>query len=465
MTTSDIPKILADAAGVDESTVLALMATAINGLIGRRNTLGDHAGTLQVPPMGVALVGADGAAPDLVNRLLEPARVYQKQLNARFRETDVRLIEDLLRGREGSTSRMEAQQALHTAIYGQGNQADRVEHNLVMEHTGRMIDFDLKAKGLVDRLDLILRPGFLIESPSVSTLKKDLQCLHMGSGLISGGAGFRVDHLKKAAIEMFGRCVSSERQPIPEILTGGRKGLTEQPHVSWILHFALESMEMLEIRNLVRDALLMDGGVGAERPIPPLQLTKTAFHAWTNTVGMVLRIRRTGEGYEHCLITDAEVVEFEERYRDYRHECNESGLVSRAIVQLPRLLLCTPLMIQLQNRSRPSVEHWFHHAEVLRERHQRLLQQVNCRSQADETIRLAERILQRIKLRAPLSLRDLLRSFDKQAAELYVPTLELMLLAGIIEEPAAKTYIPGKVQNLDGGLRPLLAQQQLKVVA
>lgn len=446
-------EVMAAASGVDESDAIAMMAAVVSGVAGPRNTLIEFAGPTRLAPLEMALVDDDGSGSDFFGRLLFAPRVSQEALVKRFHRLDEKLIKEVLVGKAGGQQHVDMLQKHTTAIFGPSSAFDMNEDRMIGE------------PDVLQKLDLVIRPRFLVESPTSRTLQESVTSLHMASGFLWGGSGFPVDDLTREDVGRFLGSIKGGRVPIPPILCGGRKGESQPTHVSWAMKTSLGAMTRNEVKALLKDALLLDVSPPSPKAMPSSEAALSAYHQWRRMIEVLLINRKEGEYFENAVETEEGSAEFEERYRSYRRECHEAGVVSQTVVQLPKLILCLPVLRGQHDRTHLSVEECFHHAEILCRRHQRLWLKANKRSEIESTVELAGRILEKIRKKNPLKLRDLLRGFDQQRKELYLPTLNLMLEAGLITESPAEVYHPGSVDEVEKALVPIVQSRHLRVVA
>jgi hypothetical protein len=440
------------------------MATVSNGISGPNATMIELGGPIAVPLVELALVEDDGRVTDLVDRLLYPARKIQNRLLQRFHRMDMKLLREVLAGEKGGINYRKALKEHERAIFGTGSYPIP-RHDIEFSPDGNIYDRDVIDDDLISRLDLVVRPGFLIESPKLTTLRKLVASLHRAAGLLWGGPHFLVDDLKREEIGKFLGQLRGGRVPVPPLLCGGRKEESQPCQVSWMLKAGIETTSRPEVQALLRDSLLIQASPTSMKSLPSQSEISSAYHSWQRLVDRAMYARRRGYDWEHGVANEHGRAEFEERNREYRIQCQKSGVRSQTVIQLPRILVCMPIAQNREDLIRMSVEECFLHAETLCRRHQQLWCKAKSREQVDETIQLAKRLLERIRDRQPLAQRDLVRSFDKQRKELYLPTLDLMQRAHLIVEGPGKVYTTGSARDVEGSLKPLIETQHLRVVA
>ena len=287
----------------------------------------------------------------------------------------------------------------------------------------------------------------------------------MASGFLWGGSAFSLDDLTKEGIGKFLATINGGRIPIPPILCGGRKGEFQPTHVSWAMKASLKALTRNEVKPLLKDALLLDVPTPSPKAMPSSETAQSAYHHWQRVTDVLLLNRREGEHFASAVETKEGSAEFEERYRDYRRECHKAGVVSRTVIQLPKLILCIPVLQGRHGRTHISVEECFRHAYTLCQRHQRLWLKARKQAEIESTLRLAEKLFEKIRVNLPVKIRDLARGCDTQRKELLLPTLELMLDAGLITKDPDKFYHPGAVSDVEAALKPIVENLHLRVVA
>lgn len=457
-------KVWAGANCVDESTVVGLMAALVSAMAGPRNTLSEHAGLIRVKGADIALIDDDGRGEDLIERLLQPARIIQSKLLNRFNHLDQELLREVLGLGPGKEYSREARTEHNTAIFGDGHYPD-VRRKTILTMQNEAQDPDMLRAEILDRLDLAVRPSFLVESPTLRGLDKIVKTLHMANGLVWGSGDFIADDLSKEDIGKLLGLLKGGRVEIPPILCGGRKNCTQPCEVSWVLKSGSEALARPEVMALFRDSLLVEA---LPRPLDALSSaknTQSACHFWQRILGDVLQYRRHGDSYCHEIEDDRAAIEFAQRYDNYLQECRANGIHSRAVAFLPKYIVCLPGFITSHASIQAGIDECFHHSEVLSHRHQRLWLKARNHSEVESELSLAKRLLDRIRRKQPIKLREIVRSFDTQRKELYLPTLNLMLETGLITGSPEMGYRVGAVSDVERALKPKIENHHLRAVA
>lgn len=457
-------KTLAGANCVDDSTMVGMMAGLASGIAGPRNTIIERAGPMRVKGADMILVDDDGRGEDLVERLLLPARTLQSHLINRFHSLDQGLLREVLGLGPGKEYSREARTEHNKAIFGNGHYPN-VSHEIMLNLEMETHDPDLVRKELLDRLELVVRPTFLAESPTVRSLEKIVKTLHMANRLVWGGRDFTADDLSKAEIGKVLGLLKGGRVDTPPILCGGRKDCSQPCEVSWILKSGSEALARPEVTALFRDSLLLEALPVPLDVVTPADEVKSAFHAWQRILDMLLSERRKGNSFCHGIGDDRSAREFAERYDHYIRDARENGIHSRAVTFLPKYILCLPGFIDSHASPQVGIDECFRHSEILGRRHQRLWLRARNHAEVQSALSLAKTLLEKICCKQPIEQRDLIRTFPIQQKKLYVPTLGLMVEAGVITESPGPVYRVGAVSDVEKALKSRIENQHLKAVA
>jgi hypothetical protein len=300
------------------------------------------------------------------------------------------------------------------------------------------------------RLRTVLRPGFLLDNPSIAKLPALVANCHDSSALLPG---FPLVHLARGGArayeELFGLIAGSDVE-LPARLAGKSLVRSERGEIRCIIIAdpseiapALEAFPSFANRVVLVDASRParvgnweEGRVGL------------LAHVYDRQVQLVADKRRRGHLLEFGPWSPDDRRIRLDNQAAFLNACDATNVACTGLEDLPAILRWTFDLIE--RRDSPP------HKEVagiihrlcltLLGDHVRILGAAQQRARLICQMALAEKLVGRIRAKQPVRQRDLIRTFDDQKVERYRPVLDLLVEEGVLVEGPRSVFRLGTRQ-------------------
>ena len=290
------------------------------------------------------------------------------------------------------------------------------------------------------RLRTVLRPGFILENPTISKLPELVAGCHDSTALLPG---FPLAHLLRGgcrAFEEFFGLGEGRDLDLPVRVIGNSLTKSERGEIRCIL--AADPGEIADaleaFPSFANRVILVDGsrpavpGEWVERNVASFQ------HIFTRQVQFVADQRRRGHYIDFRPWSPEGRSARLENQASFLKTCDAASVSCAGLEDLPAVLRWTFDLIERKGTPpHEEVAAIIHRlCLALLDDHVRLLSAAERRENLTRQLELAEKLVGRISAKQPIRQRDLVRTFDNQMTELYRPVLDLLVQEGVlVEEP------------------------------
>lgn len=442
----------------DASAILALAAGVLNGILEPQPR---HYGHEYEPdldvlrPLNVGLVDDDGSLTRTLKSFLSAVRVFQRKAECRYGGVSPEEWKALLLDRnpavrkELSNAFSEKSQLLSlycdVDLYAKLRNGAKGRRQLLKF----AVATDLIPEEEVACLDFMLHPRLMLENPPMGRAFRMVGQTHGTHALVCFDKSMDLWALSEPHWREFLRLLN-DSQPVCYGHGGG--GFRQ---ASLIFHIRSSGWRDELTRYRFNNALLInaEGQISSEEDF----CLQAVLDSWGEVLSEELTSRAKGDS--RCgWMQEGDQVKgvFQERHQAFSDECLTLGVHSPILRDLPahlyRLLrLFAPWMMRDEERV-DVMDESFRHAVILRDRHRGIVDRLEEGRVHMEHVELAKKLYDRICQYESVSLRDLVRTFDVQKTSLYLPTLRLMVQAGLIQEKQPKVYSVVQIQDVGAAM-------------
>lgn len=436
---------------VDPANVLAMAAGILSGMAAPSAVLRFPWGDVEVPKLHLIAPATEGVLPQALAYLLSyPCSVNRTVL-----------------GTMAGIHPAELRHALHGSFASKPSKPDpdgftesanicRIQRYLGLglgDKELRSSEEDLDLDPRTARIEGIVRPAILLESPALKDIPELLSGCHEFHALT---IGLRLEPLLTSARR------KSEIEGVMRFLRGTEMVLPPSRHPTGIENHRPAGIQAIfqadtdlirqlfsDIAPLVADSLLLSDGAVAEG----IESSGNMFiERWTTAAFRIATSRRDGKFNLGQFASDATALRFQKLNREYLRACDSGAeKVGSSVRNLPLSLAWSLLMLRvgLPRWEAPDddaiITSVFTAAKTLLQRHCRKLDALGHGVVLDETVRRAQRIVFKVEAKKEVTFTELVRSFDIQKTSLYRPLVDVLVGEDVLaRRPDGRLVIGGK---------------------
>ncbi len=432
----------AAAMGLREEETCLLAAAVMRGSAGSRFPDGSLLGDVMLPKADLIFVTPGGFAPPALDALLGPIRQIDRQLRERFGLFRVDTLQSAIHGAVGK-GEDESKVPFRATTDALNNHQHVLEPHPTDRNPRDPYDKDMIPEAATSRYRTVMRPTLLLENPLPGKLEELVAECHESEAFAPGIRLERLSARPAGEIDTLEHLMDGGLVNLPDRLgrlsvVTGESGLLHAIFLADAVSFPAAA---LSLPGVLKRCIVL----GGEVPGIPDTLDEEMIHVFANrfrrAVQSLLNARRRGHLPDHFAPPDWELA-FRRHELEFRYECLAAPHPCPAAARLPALLAwaCSHL-VRIDGSG--MIDLVMGYSRRLLERQREWLGMLERGSRLLQWEALARQLCDKISRKQPIKRRDLIRSFDIQRTERYLPVLSVLIDAGVLAEHPDKVYCIG----------------------
>ncbi|MBX3742108.1 MAG: hypothetical protein KF712_14010 [Akkermansiaceae bacterium] len=433
--------------GVDTDNVLVVCSSILGGLAAPTALLDLPWGKVKVPKLDLVVPESQGALPQAMEFLLNGPRMANRQILERA----------------AGINPGELRYVLHASFAGDPAKADTNSYLEIMnirelranlgfeqdDERPRSSEEDLRPDLRQRRIESLLRPAVLLESPALADVPKLLIGCHLshalgvGMSLESTGSPKRRQELSR----LLGILKGTETMlPSPKYPVSVEHSRPCGLQAIFSADNDVIQSQFADLTRLLEHSVLLSNTPA--RCVADVN-SSYFFNLFSRVVGRVIILRRDGMPLDAGFKSDQSAFRFQEENVRYLAECDSAGVkVGASVRGLPLSLAWTFLYLRAHMREfEPPdddevIAAVFAAARQILRRHCLRWVELGQAARREEILRRVRSIIRKIEEKRILSFTALVRSFDQQKTSLYRPLVDVLVGAEVLgRQPDGKLVI------------------------